>query len=109
MRSDHMLRCPTCKARYKKGKTCYRCHTDLGPLLDVAHAAQTHLAAAYTAFVDEDYQNAWLHARRSYALKRNPLTLKLLACTALLTGQRCTATSLWSHLDHSGKYRFPDS
>ncbi len=90
-----MERCPTCRAKYKGKPICYRCKTDLGPLLDVEERAVAHSEAAHAAHESGDPETMFFHARRSFSLRRTPESRRLLAGAALLARRRDLALALW--------------
>ncbi|MCP4692258.1 MAG: hypothetical protein GY859_29710 [Desulfobacterales bacterium] len=92
---EPMDRCPTCRAKYKGKRRCYRCKTDLGPLLDVEERAAAHYEAARAAHESGDLETMFLHAGRSFSLRRAPESRRLLAAAALLTRRRALALALW--------------
>ncbi len=90
-----MNRCPTCRAKYKGKPVCYRCKTDLAPLLDVEERAAAHADAARVALESDDPETMFFHARRSFSLRRTPESRCLLASAALLAKRRELALALW--------------
>ncbi|OQY57765.1 MAG: hypothetical protein B6245_15360 [Desulfobacteraceae bacterium 4572_88] len=91
-----MERCPTCNAKYKGSRICYRCKTDLGALLDIRQRAASRLERAATAFASEDFDQMFSHAKRACALHRTPEASKMLACAALLAKKYDDAAVSWA-------------
>jgi len=80
-----MERCPTCNIKYQGMRTCRRCKTELGPLLDIEEESLTHYKAAVEAYSLNDFSRMFFHAKRSFSLLQTPEARRLLACAALLT------------------------
>ncbi len=89
-----MEHCPTCKAKYKGNPVCHRCKTDFSLLLQIEKDAVMHLEKAYQAFDEEDFDNMFFHAKRSFSLRQLPGAKKMLAHAAILTRRYATAITL---------------
>ncbi|MBW1759230.1 MAG: hypothetical protein JRI88_02725 [Deltaproteobacteria bacterium] len=96
-----MERCPACNAKYIGKRMCHRCKTDLGILIDIEEKAEFHREKALFAFVSNDFEQMFFHARRSCSLRRTPDAVRLLACAALVVNQFNLALFLWSSLRKS--------
>lgn len=101
-----MERCPTCKAKYKGKPVCHRCKTDFSLLLQIENDAAMHLKKASRAFDEEDYDNMFFHAKRSFSLRQLPGAKKMLACAAILTRRYASAITLYNHHKRESVCRF---
>lgn len=88
------VRCPTCRAVQEWSDTCRRCRCDLR-LLHAVSAAWEQNRRACLLHLHHGYPHLALRAaRRCYALDGSAETLRLLAVSALLSGDLATAAAL---------------
>ncbi len=90
-----MKRCPTCKVKYVGKRACHRCKMDLSTLLDIEKQAEEHQKETIAAFNKGDFNNMFLHAKRSWSLLRTPESAGLMAAASLLTKNFELSLSLW--------------
>ena len=90
-----MERCPTCRAKYRGGDSCYRCQTDLRQVLALERAAVDHRQQAVAALQDHCFHAAHDHAQRACELHRTSDSVKLLALTALAGRKFDQALIFW--------------
>lgn len=93
-----MNKCPACNARYKNSRICYRCKTDLGPLLDIEQQALVHKQQAVSAYMSNDFTAMFFNAKRSLSLFYTPDSARLLAVAAVLEKRFDLAFFLWNKL-----------
>jgi len=95
-----MKRCPTCNARYKGKQVCHRCGMNIGSLIDIQQQAREHYHLAIKHYYDNNFDQMFFHARRTCSLYRNPESIKLLACAALMINHFEMAINLWQQFLH---------
>ncbi|CAN2049140.1 hypothetical protein GMMP1_60011 [Candidatus Magnetomoraceae bacterium gMMP-1] len=93
-----MKRCPTCNAKYKGKTLCYRCKTDLAPLINIEERAESNIEKALSSYASNDFNQMFFHARRAWSLYCTPEAIKLLASAALLVKKFDLAISLWDKI-----------
>ncbi len=86
--------CPACKAKFKQKEICYRCKTDLRPLLNIEVLAEQIKLDAVKQFNQENYPVMLQLAKRAYSLIKTEEARQLFACAALLTGDFILAKDL---------------
>ena len=91
-----MNRCPVCRAKYIGKQSCHRCKTDLSLLVKTEHEAKMHFQDALSAFENNDFNQMFFHAKRSFSLYRTERSAKILGCAALLSGRFESALFLWA-------------
>lgn len=91
-----MERCPTCNAKYTGKRSCHRCGTDIGILVDIENQAKIHCQSAVSAFLSKEFEQMFFHARRACSLCQTPESVRLLACAALLVNKFDLAIFLWA-------------
>lgn len=91
-----MEKCPTCNAKYKGKKRCYRCKTDLSLLIDIENQAEEHMEKAHEAFNAKDFNQMFFHAQRACNLRRTRESEKLLACASVFLKKFNLAVSMWN-------------
>jgi predicted amidophosphoribosyltransferase len=94
-----MQHCPTCNANLKDAPICRRCGTDLTKARQAADQAEQHFQAAVRAYAQKRPEVMLHHARRCFALRRSPKSVRLLACAALLRAEYPLAMNTWAKLN----------
>jgi len=79
-------RCPTCRAPRRGEAVCYRCKSDLGPLIRLEHRVDALQAAARRCYARGWYRRAAALAEEMTTLEGSPEILRFLACAQLMAG-----------------------
>ncbi len=90
-----MTRCPTCRAPYRSGETCYRCGTGFSDVLAIEREAASCVAAGCAALEACDLASALGYADRALHLHRSEAALHLGAVVAIATKDFPRACALW--------------
>lgn len=97
-----MTRCPTCRARYDSGDTCYRCGTRLADVVAVERQAAACVAKACVALNGRDIPSAQGHIDRALSLHRSSAALGTAALVALVVRDFESACMLWNEARAAG-------
>lgn len=85
-------RCPTCGAARREAESeCYRCRSDLRPLLEIERQADAWRAEARRCYGRGWYRRAAAILREVLSLEARPEDLRLLAAACLWFGDYATA------------------
>lgn len=90
-----MTNCPTCRAPYRSGSTCYRCGADLAAILAVQVEAAAFRRAATRALSHRALITAQGYADRALFLHRSKEALGTAALVALVRRDFKAACELW--------------
>lgn len=85
------LRCPVCRAKFRRTATCSRCGADLTPLMTLAVRAWQARQAARRALLTGDIETAARRAAEAQDLQ------------ATEPGRRLVLLSRWARAHHSGR------
>ncbi|MEA2061058.1 MAG: hypothetical protein U9P10_11230 [Thermodesulfobacteriota bacterium] len=96
-----MDKCPACNAKYRNKRICYRCKTDLGPLLNIENSAFEHKQRAAAAYRADNFKQMFYHARRSVSLYYSEDGAKLLSIAAVLEKKFSLALHLWEKINQA--------
>ncbi len=91
-----MEQCPACGAKSRQRRTCHRCKSNLGPLLDIEADARKCLESAESAHGAGNHEDAYRQARRACTLLRTPDAVRLLVRAAAATGRYPVALGQWA-------------
>ncbi len=98
-----MTRCPTCRARYDSGDTCYRCGTCFADVIAVEREAAACVSKARVALNGRDIPSAQGHIDRALSLHRSSRALATAALVALAVRDFDAACTLWSEARAAGR------
>ena len=90
-----MTNCPTCRAPYKSGASCYRCRTELDQILAVEREAAECREQAEHALARRDIIVALGYIDRALYLHRSKESLRTAALVALARHRFASACELW--------------
>ena len=90
-----MTRCPTCRAPYKSGASCYRCGTRFDEILAVEQEAAVCRQEAERALARRDIVVALGYSDRALYLHRSKESLRTAALVALVRQRYSAACELW--------------
>ena len=89
------LRCPVCKADNTTGPTCRRCKADLSLVFALEDHRAVALSEAKDALDERQYAEAHSAALRADHLRRDEVSNRLVALTAILCGDHAQAWRRW--------------
>jgi len=95
------IKCPACKAPNDTGPNCRRCKADLAVLFQIEDQRHTLIRTAEAAIAASDTRKALAKAQSADQLRRDPESVRLLACASLLRGDYAEALRLYSLADDS--------
>lgn len=78
--------CPTCGAPRGQDATCYRCKSDLSPLIGLEREADAWRAEARRCYAQGWYRQAAALAQRALRIETSSEDLKLVICACLRYG-----------------------
>lgn len=96
------IRCPVCKAENTDGPNCRRCKADLSLVFALEDQRSAALSEAKDALDERHYAEAHTAALWADHLRRDEVSSRLVALTALLSGDHAQAWRVWGEQVRTG-------